>query len=289
MIPYTEEFKNTTSHLTILDIKSKEQSIILTEGRLFEAPNWSRDGNFLIINSEGKIEKIGLNGEKLGVINTDFADHNNNDHLQSWDGKSMFISHHDSRMAPHTNSRIFQVPMEGGVPRLITENFPSYLHGVSPDDKRIVYTARRNDKWNIWTIAVEGGEETQLTFGDALDDGPEYSYDGAHIYFNSHRSGRMHLYRMNPDGSEVAQLTHDDYDNWFPHPSPDGTNLVYISYLEDQKSGHPFGKDVKLRIMDVANGVCEDLTEVFYGGQGSINVPSWSPDGKKIAFVKYQK
>jgi Tol biopolymer transport system component len=92
---------------------------------------------------------------------------------------------------------------------------------------------------------------------------------------------------MRTDGSEQTQLTFDDYDNWFPHPSPDNRNVAYISYMEDQQAGHPFGKDVKLRLLDVFTQEVRDLTPVFYGGQGTINVHSWSPDGNSIAFVRY--
>jgi CheY-like chemotaxis protein len=121
----------------------------------------------------------------------------------------------------------------------------------------------------------------------SVDDGPEYSYDGEWIYFNSNRTGRMHIYRMRPDGSEQTQLTNDEYDNWFPHPGPDNRSIAYIAYIEDQQGGHPFGKDVKLRLLDVETSQIRDLTPVFYGGQGTLNVHSWSPDGKNIAFVRY--
>jgi len=147
----------------------------------------------------------------------------------------------------------------------------------------------RQEKWDIYLISTKGGEEKRLTDAEGLDDGPEYSYDGQWIYFNSHRTGRMQVYRMRADGSNQEQHTFDTLDNWFPHPSPDNSSLVYISYLEDQKGAHPFGKDVKLRMMDVATRQIRDLTKVFYGGQGTINVHSWSPDGNWIAYVRYHK
>jgi Tol biopolymer transport system component len=152
-----------------------------------------------------------------------------------------------------------------------------------------VYCAYRNNAWDVYRIAVDGGQEVRLTDSEGLDDGPEYSYDGKWIYFNSNRSGRMHIYRMRTDGSGQEQLTTDEFDNWFAHPSPDNQSIIYLSYLEDQKGQHPFGKDVKLRMMNLQTKTSRDITPVFFGGQGTINVPSWSPDGKRIAYVRYKR
>jgi Tol biopolymer transport system component len=61
-----------------------------------------------------------------------------------------------------------------------------------------------------------------------------------------------------------------------------------ISYVKDQADKHPFGHQVKLRLLDLKTKKLTDLTEEFYGGQGTINVPSWSPDGKKFVYVRYE-
>ena len=139
---------------------------------------------------------------------------------------------------------------------------------------------------NIYSIPVDGGLETQLTDTEGLDDGPEYSPDGKYIYFNSIRSGKMQIWRMNKDGNEQIQLTDDEYNNWFPHPSPDGKWLVFLSYEKDV-DGHPANKDVMLRMMPAEGGEVQILAKLF-GGQGTINVPSWSPDSKNVAFVSYR-
>ncbi|NVJ86979.1 MAG: TolB family protein [Algoriphagus sp.] len=285
LLTFSQVPENIKSELVILNVHSGEEKTILLENRHFEAPNWSRDGKYLLINSGGKLEKIGLDGKNLGLLFPDQIDRVNNDHGLSFDGKTLVYSRNDEGLS----SRIYTIPLAGGTPQLITEKYPSYWHGISPDGKTLVYCAERNGDWDVWAISTEGGTEVRLTDAPGLDDGPEYSYDGKWIYFNSHRTGRMHAYRMKPDGSQQEQLTFDDFDNWFPHPSPDGKTAVIISYLEDQKGAHPFGKDVKLRLLDVESKEIRDLTPVFYGGQGTINVHSWSPDGEWIAYVRYHR
>ena len=285
---HSQVSKNLESELVLLNVKTGKEKVILREKRHFEAPNWSRDGKFLIINSDGKLEKVSVKGEKLGIIDTGFADRCNNDHGLSYDGKWLIISHNDSRFtSPGGSSRIFILPVSGGIPRLVTANYPSYWHGISPDNQWITYCAMRNGQWDVYKTHVITDKEVRLTDTDGLDDGPEYSYDGRWIYFNSHRTGRMHIYRMRPDGSNQTQLTFDEYDNLFPHPGPDNKSIAYIAYIEDQKGGHPFGKNVKLRLLDTESKIIRDLTPVFYGGQGTINVHSWSPNGSRIAFVRY--
>lgn len=273
------------SELVILNIETLEEKTVLLQERHFEAPNWSRDGSFLLINSAGKLEKVSLKNSGIESYMPEQISRVNNDHGISFDAKTIVFSKNDSAMG----SRIYTVPFSGGKPKLITEKYPSYWHGISPDGSTLVYCAQRDGQWDIYSIASNGGQETRLTNAEGLDDGPEYSYDGNWIYFNSHRTGRMQAYRMRPNGDQQEQLTYDELDNWFPHPSPDNNSFVMISYLEDQKGAHPFGKDVKLRLKDLKTGDIRDLTPVFYGGQGTINVHSWSPDGKWIAFVRYHK
>lgn len=182
---------------------------------------------------------------------------------------------------------IYTVPVTGGTPRRITEKGPSYWHGWSPDDKWLTYCAERNGEYDVYKIPAAGGEEIRLTQTPGLDDGPEYSPDGKYIYFNSVRSGNMQIWRMQPDGSNPEQVTFDGYNNWFAHPSPDGRWLIYISYLPEVPPGsHPRNQRVMLRLQSVETGEVKALA-FLYGGQGTLNVPSWSPDSRKVAFVSY--
>jgi Tol biopolymer transport system component len=172
------------------------------------------------------------------------------------------------------------------MPTLITPTGPSYWHGWSPDGKMLAFCGQRDGEFDVYTIPVAGGTETRLTTAKGLDDGPEYSPDGQYIYFNSVRTGLMQVWRMKTDGSDQEQMTFDEYNNWFPHPSPDGKSLVFLSYEKDV-TGHPENKDVSLRIMSLVTKKIDVLAR-FFGGQGTINVPCWSPDGRRIAFVTYQ-
>jgi len=247
-----------------------------------EAPNWTPDGKSLIFNSQGRLLRIPVTGGKPETIDTGFANRCNNDHGISPDGTMLAISD----QSKDGKSRIYTLPIGGGTPKLITESGPSYWHGWSPDGKLLAYCAQRNGEFDVYTIPVAGGEEKRLTTAKGLDDGPEYSPDGKYIYFNSDRTGRMQIWRMLPDGSEQEQLTSDDLNNWFPHISPDGRLMVFVTFEKDVV-GHPQNKDVQLRIMTLADGKVRVLAKLF-GGQGTINVPSWSPDSKRLAFVSYQ-
>ncbi|NVK32982.1 MAG: TolB family protein, partial [Rhodobacteraceae bacterium] len=161
----------------------------------------------------------------------------------------------------------------------------SYLHGWTPDKSTMIFTGQRNDKFNLFTVDVKSGNETQLTNEETLDDGPEYSPDGKYIFFNSVRTGTMKLWRMDANGKNPVQLTTDEYNDWFPHISPDGKWIVFISFPADMDpTEHPFYKHCLLRIMPYEGGEPRVIGYV-YGGQGTINVPSWSPDSKEIAFV----
>jgi TolB protein len=269
------------STLETITIASKDRRAIWGTTNLIEAPNWSRDG-FLYFNSKGRIARIPAIGGQPELIDTGFATRCNNDHGISPDGTQLVISD----QSQERRSIIYTLPITGGVPQRVTKLGPSYWHGWSPDGKTLAFCGERNGEFDIYTVPASGGEETRLTTAKGLDDGPEYSRDGQFIYFNSERSGSMQIWRMRADGSDQTQITSDDFNNWFAHPSPDGKWLVLLSYEKDVK-GHPENKDVTLRIMPLAGGKIEVLAKLF-GGQGTINVPSWSSDSKKLSFVSYQ-
>ncbi len=275
------------SNLEVMDVATGRRKIVYTAPDSFQAPNWTKDGKALIYNRNGRLYRFDLEKKTPVVIDTGFAVNNNNDHVLSFDGRMLAISHHSKDDG--NQSIIYTLPVNGGTPRRITDKGPSYLHGWSPDGKYLVYTGGRNDEYDIYKISSQGGAETNLTNSKGLDDGPEFTPDGRYIYFNSTRSGTMQIWRMKPDGSEPEQVTNDAYNNWFPHISPDGRWIVFLSFFKDVNPGdHPFYKHVYIRLMPVHIDIATMKPKVaayVYGGQGTINVPSWSPDGKRIAFV----
>ena len=285
------------STLERVSIASTVRHVVYVAPERFEAPNWTRDGTSFLFNRNGSIYRLQVSGGEPALLDTGFAKRCNNDHGISPDQTSLAIS---DQSQGDNQSIVYIVPIEGGAPRRITQRSPSYWHGWSPDGKTLAFVGQRNDEFDIYTIPITGGEETRLTTAKGLDDGPEYSPDGKYIYFNSERTGHMQIWRMRADGSEQEQVTVDEWNNWFPHISPDGAWMVFLSYEPDVK-GHPENKDVMLRIMSLSNGKMSDgkmtdgkvsdkkisVLASLFGGQGTINVPSWSPDSKAVAFVSY--
>jgi TolB protein len=274
------------SRLEVISIKTGEREIVYETSDHIEAPNWSRDGRTFLFNSHGHIYTLPRSGGKPEPLETGSATRCNNDHGLSPDGRWLVVSHE-----PEADSLIYILPSKGGTPRQVTALGPSYWHGWSPDGKTLAYCARRDGNYDIYTIAADGENSTaekRLTTAPGLDDGPDYSPDGRTIYFNSVRSGHMRIWKMTTDGSDQRPLTFDEaYGDWFPHPSPDGKWLVFLSYDKDVE-GHPPEKDVALRVMSSKGGKPRVLARLF-GGQGTINVPSWSPDSRYVAFVSYRR
>ncbi|OPA77419.1 transporter [Paenibacillus selenitireducens] len=274
------------STLEIVDIQTGERTALITFDYLIEAPNWTSDGKRLIYNSQGRLYSFDIATSESTVIDSNYATQCNNDHVLSPDNSQIAISHHTKEDG---KSRIYILPLEGGEPVLVTPKAPSYLHGWSPNGAELAYCAERKGQYDIYTIPVGGGAEVQLTDTPGLDDGPEYSPDGQYIWFNSVRTGLMQVWRMRADGSEQTQMTFDESNNWFPHVSPDGEAVAYLSYRKgDVAPGdHPANKNVEIRWMASTGGEYRTLVQLF-GGQGTINVNSWSPDSKQLAFVSYQ-
>ncbi|HSG16810.1 MAG TPA: transporter [Anaerolineae bacterium] len=278
--------RDSISILETVDIHTGVRSALKEFDHVIEAPNWTKDGRYLIYNSLGRLFTYELVSGAIKEIDTGFAIDCNNDHVLSPDNKQIAISHFTNEDA---TSRIYLVPFTGGAPVLVTEKGPSYLHGWSPDGRQLAYCAERGGQYDIYTISVEGGAETQLTNLPGLDDGPEYSPDGNYIWFNSTRTGLMQLWRMKADGSEQMQRVDEDANCWFPHVSPDGRWLVYIAYDRDDVApdDHPANRHVELRLVPATGGESRTIVKLF-GGQGTINVNSWSPDSRTIAFVSYR-
>ena len=289
---FAQQSSQVISYLEIYDLETETHQVIKEFPYLIEAPNWTPDGKWLVVNKEGRLYKISPDGSgDLVEINTGTICQCNNDHVISADGKWIALSSNDPAQK-RWSSYVYKVPFEGGEPEKITPLGPSYLHGISPDGKTIAYCAFRgpDNEADVYAMPVKGGKEVRLTDALGLDDGPEYSMDGKHIWFNSVRSGRMQVWRMRANGKEQTQMTFDkDMNSWFPHISPDGEKVVYIAYhdYEVAPGDHTPNQNVQLRMIPAKGGEPKILVKLF-GGQGSINVNSWSPDSKKFAYISYR-
>jgi Tol biopolymer transport system component/regulation of enolase protein 1 (concanavalin A-like superfamily) len=280
-VPYQDYIGGT---IELLDVDSGKRTTVFRSSRPIQAPNWTKDGRFLIYNVDGLLYGFELATGKTSKIDTGFATSNNNDHVLSFDGKRLGISHQSAE--DKDESIISTLPAKGGTPRRVTTKAPSYLHGWSPDGRFLVYTGGRDENFDVYRIPVKGGNEVRLTDAPGLDDGPEYAPDGRFIYFNSARTGDMRIWRMAPDGSGQEPVTSGEFHDWFPHVSPDGRRIVFLSFGKDVAADdHPFYKQVYVRMMPTDGSAGPRVIAYVYGGQGTINVPSWSPDGKRIAFV----
>ncbi|HXU15776.1 MAG TPA: hypothetical protein VN708_11670 [Terriglobales bacterium] len=278
------------STLEVVATNSTDRQVIYYAPGRFEAPNWARDGSYFLFNRNGHLEKLNVTDGAPEIIDTGGQNRLNNDHGLSPDGTQLAISDNSQATKttegnPSHDSLVYVVGSSGGTPRQITKNAPSYWHGWSPDGQTLAFVGQRNGEFDIYAIPVSGGDERRLTTAKGLDDGPEYSPDGHYIYFNSERTGHMQIWRMKSDGSGQEQVFSDDYNDWFPHISPDGKWMVFLTYQRDV-TGHPENKNVMLQLMNLENQKIAVLANLF-GGQGTINVPSWSPDSKSLAFTSY--
>ena len=264
---------------------SPRADVVYTQQARLQAPNWSRDGRTLLFNRDGEIWSIPAEGGAPRQIDAGAATGCSGSHGFSPDGKWLAVT---CSLPGSTERRVYVIPAGGGAPRVVTEHPDSWFHSWSPDGKTIAFTRpdRKAGGGNIFAIPAEGGPETALTSGKGISDDPDYSPDGKYIYFNSDRGGTMQIWRMLADGSQPEQMTFDELRNWTPHPSPDGKWVVFLSYAKDVTT-HAANKDICLRLLSTADKSTRVLTALV-GGDGSMNVPNWSPDSKQLAFVSYQ-
>ncbi len=286
------------SKITVFDLARRAATVLYEADRVIEAPNWSRDGKFLLVNTGGGLYRLHVQGageSKLEMINLGEGGYrSNNDHDFSRDGKLLAFS---ASSPSSRQSQVYVARADGSGVKLLTTAAPSYFHGWSPDGRWLAFVGRRDNKFELYRVPAAGGAEQRLTSTGGYDDGPEYTPDGKWIYFNSNRSGGWDIWRMPPDGAgpndaNTERVTSDELQDWFPHISPDGKRMVFFSFPKGTTGHNDRMEGVVLRLMPtpakrLKSAVIEVLT-TFFGGQGTINVNSWSPDSKKFAYVVYE-
>jgi len=289
---------NYLSHITVYDLPSRSSRVIYSGEGVIEAPNWSRDGKFLLVNTRGDLFRLPLGIERPALAKLPLGSGGyvcNNDHDLSADGRLLAFSA-SSPTSP--KSQVFVSDASGQNVRLVTPKAPSYFHGWSPDSRYLAFVAERGDgRYELYRVPAVGGAEERLTSSGGYDDGPEYTPDGRWIYFNSNRGGRWNLWRIPPDGAgakdaRAQQVTSDEPEDWFPHISPNGRSIVFLSFPPRTEGHNGKMPHMQLRLIDAPgeSAATKSITvlDEFYGGQGTINVNSWSPDSKQFAYVRYE-
>lgn len=296
-MPHSPQSPSYRSRVAIYELATRTSRVVFEGDGIIEAPNWARDGSYLLVNRDGALFRLPLpEGGSLSPLALTPGNYEcNNDHDLSPDGRLIAFS---AATADERRSRVFVANADGTEVRLVTPNAPSYFHGWSPDGQWLAFIAERGDgRYEVYRIGVGGGPEERLTTLGGYDDGSEYAPDGRWIYFNSNRSGGWAIWRMPPSGAGAAdalaeRVTFGPGEDWFPHLSPDGQWLLFLSFPPGTQGHDDRVPGMKLRLQPAPRGrveptAAEVLTE-FFGGQGTINVNSWSPDSKRFAYVMYE-
>jgi len=287
------------SRLFIYDLRDGSSHLVYTADSIWEAPNWSPDGKYLISNSDGGIYKLALKQDgtatpqKLAIPPSYSC---NNDKALSPDGKKLAFS---ASTPASKGSQVFVADADGTNIKQMTTESPSYFHGWSPDSKTLAFVAQRggSGQYDIYSLpAAGGGAEKQLTSNIHQDDGPDDSPDGKWIYINSDRSGKEAIWRFPADGAgrndEKAELAvNDGLQDWFPHISPDGKKMVYIGYPAGTPTHNPRNVNIEIKLVGISGNTIAPVQKTLVkgiGGQGTMNVNSWAPDSLRFAYVTYE-
>ena len=293
-VPLRELAPRQRCQVWLYDLRTRQNHLLYETGwLLLEAPNWTLDGSALILNGAGALWRLPLDGHPITRIPIDGVPAINNDHVLDPDGEHVVLSAFDWQL--------YRAPLAGGDAQRITsadraDGLMHFLHGISPDGGRLAFVGLRIDEAadvftvrssEIYTVGADGDGYRQVTSDGVPADGPEYSQDGAWLYFNTEAfSGHAQVARMRPDGSDRQRLTHGETVDWFPHLAPSGQHAVYLAYPSGT-SGHPADRWVELMVVAGDDWTRAARAARIPGGQGTINVNSWAPDGAQFAYVAY--
>ncbi|WP_230582071.1 TolB family protein [Xanthomonas arboricola] len=274
----------------IMDVaETRARRIFVIDDVMLEAPNWLPTGEALLLNGDGKPFLLMLDPSELRSWEIEDLPPVNNDHVVDRLGRHVYLSADDG----HIYRAALNFERAGAKRISQSEDLMHFLHGIHPTDGRLAFVGvhRRPSAGEhpaqIYTMTIAGGDYRQLTRGPGAADGCEHSPDGQWIYFSSECfDGHMQIGRMRCDGTELTQLTFDQCSNWFPHVSPDGRRVAYLAYAPGT-TGHPGDVWVDIRLVEDHDWQSAKTVARVFGGQGTMNVNSWSPDSKQFAYVTY--
>lgn len=276
------------SEVWIASVSGQAELLYSTDDVLLEAPNWTLDGAALVLNGDGKLWTLDVTSCELTEAPLTGLPELNNDHVMAPDGEGIFVSANDGH--------IYRTLLSGGEATRITGDDGSFhfLHGVSPDGQELAYVGIEAGDFaqpgRLMTIASDGGAVARVDVGTGHCDGPEYSPDGKWLYLNTESftsvPGHAQLARIQVDGSGFERLLESETVDWFPHLSPDGRYASYIRFPSGTE-GHPADLPVAVVLVSTDNWSTPLHTWPLFGGQGTLNVNSWSPDSVRFAFVAY--
>ena len=151
---------------------------------------------------------------------------------------------------------------------------------------QLAFESYRDGDAEIYIIDTSGENLVQLTDDPAYDGVPSWSPDGQSLAFTSERTGNADIFIMDADGGNVVQLTEGEGAfNVVPAWSPDGSQILFVSnrtYNVQGNGGHfELPSNPKLWVMQADGSSPERLTSRI----GFDIFPSWSPDGKSVAFM----
>jgi hypothetical protein len=273
------------SYVCVLSLADRKERVLLSSMDRWDCPVFTPDGRSVLCSSKGRLYLLPVSGGKqrgfpLGDLTA------SRDYAFSPDGQ---------RLAITVGNGMWLTPAAGGPLSALQPRLSGYIHGWTADSQSLLYAAKRDGTIKIFHRSADGGDEERLLAYDGTCDGLDATRDGKWIYYCGDKSGKMKIWRIpatgaGPNDERAEQVTDDDPGDWFPHPSPDGKWLLFLSHPQAEP-GTPDRKEVVLRLMPLPGdklgpGPIQELAR-FIGGQGTINSPCWSPDGKSIAYVRY--
>ncbi len=278
------------SQVWVADVDQDEPTLLLeTTEVLVEAPNWSLDGSRLLLNGDGRLFALPVDGGGgLEPIALTGLPPINNDHVLAPNGDDVYLSAEDGHL--------YVGPLAGGPVRRLTEEDGTlhFLHGVSPDGTTLAYVAIERGRFDLpgrlVLLPSSGGAGRVVDTGPGHLDGPEWTPDGRWILFNtegfSATPGHAQLARIPAEGGPVERLVESGTVDWFPHVSPDGRFATYLAFPPGTE-GHPADLEVEVRLVSTDDWSTPIRRFPLHGCQGTLNVNGWAPDSRRFAFVAY--